>query len=90
MAFTHTKTDQKYTVILLNLLKHVCMYIHTYCIEHTQDRNTNKIYIAALCDPVCMFGECTSPNVCECNTGFNGYSCDESEIGPLSFCIVIL
>ncbi|KAH3718102.1 hypothetical protein DPMN_060901 [Dreissena polymorpha] len=33
----------------------------------------------ASCDPPCINGNCTSPNTCVCNNGFNGYSCDEDE-----------
>jgi len=48
MAFTHTKIDQKCTVIFLNLLKHVCMYIHAYLL-YIHETETPTKYILQRC-----------------------------------------
>eukprot|EP00026_Physarum_polycephalum_P006241 Phypoly_transcript_06283.p1 GENE.Phypoly_transcript_06283~~Phypoly_transcript_06283.p1 ORF type:complete len:575 (+),score=55.64 Phypoly_transcript_06283:73-1797(+) len=34
----------------------------------------------ALCDPMCIFGECVSTNVCKCDDGYGGVDCSSAHV----------
>jgi hypothetical protein len=39
----------------------------------------NLLTLSAICNPSCVHGTCSAPDVCACDIGWEGTLCDEGE-----------